>query len=66
MDPRGFYKKYNVTRVDGKPDDGPFFTLAFNHDPHARVALAAYADSCESENPTLAAELRQALADTEQ
>ena len=29
------------------------------HDPHARVAMKAYADSVEATNPQLAAELRE-------
>jgi hypothetical protein len=38
----------------------PFFLLKF-HDPHARVAIKAYADSCEKQYPKLAADLRRKL-----
>ncbi|WP_142386937.1 hypothetical protein [Mycobacterium hubeiense] len=41
---------------------GPVFVLSYTTDPHARAALAAYADSCEAENRALAADLRAALA----
>ena len=57
-----FYTKFNVTRKDGTPAEGPWFVLAFGRDPHARVALAAYADSVEGELPQLAADLRRELA----
>lgn len=57
-----FYTKFDVTRKDGKPMEGPWFVLAFGRDPHARVALAAYANSVESELPQLAADLRSELA----
>ena len=57
-----FFTKFNVTRTDGKPMAGPCFVLAYGRDPHARVALAAYADSVEFELPQLAAELRAELA----
>ena len=58
---RGLYPKYRLERMDGKPM-GPSFILEYRKDPHARVALAAYADSCESENPALASDLRAALS----
>lgn len=57
---RGLYGKYHVERADGK-QKGPYFVLAYASDPHARVALAAYADSCEAEFPLLAADLRAVL-----
>jgi hypothetical protein len=60
-----FFEKYDVRRKDtGEKVEGPLFTLAFARDPHARVALAAYADSVESELPQLATDLRKALDDT--
>lgn len=57
---RGLYGKYRVERSDGK-SKGPYFVLAYTSDPHARVALAAYADSCAEEFPLLAADLRREL-----
>ena len=57
---RGFYPKYNVTRVDNGEtvDPATSFTLVVNRDPHAYPALQAYADSVEGENPKLADDLR--------
>lgn len=60
----GLYSKYRVERVDGK-NKGPYFVLGYTTDPHARTALAAYAASCREEHPALAADLRQALLNSE-
>lgn len=72
----GLYGKYEVhklrrtvhenehggrTTLVERVDPGPVFVLAYTKDPHARVALAAYADSCEAEYPQLAADLREQL-----
>ena len=60
---RGIYKKYHVSRVDGrdapgeKHDDCFYFVLDVTHDPHSLAALRAYANSCRLEYPKLAAEL---------
>lgn len=62
-DLRGYYDKFQVIRREtGEEITGPKFTLLPDHDHHAKVALRAYADSCESENPQLAEDLRT-LAD---
>lgn len=64
---RGLYGKYIAYRVApfaGRADAlvrEPFFLLKYTTDPHARVALAAYADSCEADYPVLAADLRKQL-----
>jgi hypothetical protein len=58
---RGLYGKYRVEKINGKPV-GRAFVLAYDSDPHARVALAAYADSCEADYPQLAADLHKQLA----
>lgn len=63
---RGLYRKYDLYRVsvDGERRyrvTDPFFVLRYMSDPHAAVALRAYADSCETEFPQLAADLRRAL-----
>jgi hypothetical protein len=64
----GLYDKYLVQRVDGSSGQGskhehcPYFVLDLNHDPHARAALLAYADSCEADYPLLARDLRAAVA----
>lgn len=65
---RGLYRKYTVTpegdvlKADGTPAPGPLFILNYGKDPHARVALAAYADACQATHPVLAIDLRAALA----
>lgn len=62
---RGLYRKYKVERVDGsskpegKHEDCQYFVLDMEHDPHARVALRAYADSCKKDFPGLAKDLRK-------
>ena len=59
----GFYRKFNITYADGRPGpDYPWFVLCYARDPHARKALAAYADSCHFELPGLAADLRAEIA----
>ena len=63
---RGLYRKYELRRVN---EDGslryvvadPFFALRYTTDPHARVALEAYADSCAADYPALAADLYRQL-----
>lgn len=62
----GLYRKYDLFRVSGDGErlslvTDPFFVLRYTTDPHAAVALRAYADSCEAEYPVLAAELRNSL-----
>lgn len=64
----GVYDKFIVHRSDGSSEPGgkhehcKFFVLDLNHDPHALVALSAYADSCELDYPQLAADLRQIVS----
>ena len=65
---RGLYRKYELFRVRHSYGreyrervTDPFFALRYTTDPHAAVALRAYADSCEAEYPVLAAELRSSL-----
>ncbi len=61
---RGLYEKYTVTRTDGSSASGEkhehcyYFVLDTDHDPHAKPALLAYADSCEQQYPELARDLR--------
>jgi hypothetical protein len=65
---RGIYEKFTVRRNDrtdeigGKHYGCEYFVLDLTHDPHAKAALRAYADSCESDYSLLAADLRR-LAD---
>lgn len=60
---RGLYGKYKVYRntVPPLPLDEPCFVLRYDTDPHARVALEAYADSCADNYPKLADDLYRAL-----
>ena len=60
---RGLYNKFTVTRTDGRDRRGDkherceYFVLDLDHDPHARAALLAYADSCRKEYPALSVDL---------
>lgn len=62
--PQGIYEKFRVERTDGKSAPGEkhdgceYFVLDFDHDKHAVAAVEAYADSCATEYPALAADLR--------
>ena len=64
---RGVYGKYEVRKIEKwgngmkLTDPGPVFVLAYAKDPHARVALAAYAESCQADYPYLAEDLRDLL-----
>ena len=66
-DNRGIYRKYNITRTDGKDAPGMkhcgcrYFIIDLDHDPCAEAALNAYAIACEEEHPQLAADLREVL-----
>lgn len=60
----GFEERFRVTRVDGKPINAKARYLILDYsgrDPHARVAISEYARSIETENPQMAADLRDAL-----
>lgn len=60
----GLYNKFYVERMDGKSAPGEkhdcchYFVLDATHDPHARAALLAYAESCGAEYPLLAQDVR--------
>lgn len=64
----GLYHKFNVTRTDGKDAPGgshehdQHFVLNLTTDKHSTPALIAYIESCESEYPVLAADLRALVA----
>lgn len=68
MDKRGLYGKFIIEKTSGEPLDpgARYMVLNYAQDPHARIAVAAYADSVETDNPTFAAELRAAIANPEQ
>lgn len=61
---RGLYNKFSVRRNDGlsmkgaKHEGCEYFVLDLTHDAHAKAALLAYANSCATEYPLLAADLR--------
>lgn len=67
---QGVYRKYDVTRVDGKQDpaDARYFVLRVggpNPDPLALTALGAYADAAADAGFTaLASDLRNQIATT--
>lgn len=58
---RGLYQKFAVSRTspeaEARHQGCEYFVLDITHDRHASAALAAYADSCRAEFPTLAADL---------
>lgn len=56
-DTNGLYNKYTVVRQDGTPVEEPTFTLR-PQDPHARIAMLAYAQSVQKQNGQLAKDLR--------
>lgn len=61
---KGLYNKFRVERMDGssqpggKHDGCEYFVLDLTHDPHAKAALLAYAESCKAEYPLLSQDLR--------
>lgn len=65
QDFNGFYRcniyRRNPDGTNGEQVDGPTFTLR-PHDPHALVALRAYADSVRPTDPLLAEELDALVA----
>lgn len=63
---RGYYSKYEVRQIEtGELITGPTFTMKIWSDPHAWPALRAYADSVEADNPELAQDLRDIVAEHE-
>lgn len=64
----GIYRKYEVTRTDGRSAPGEdhdgcaYFVLDLDHDPFAFAALQAYAEACAVSHPALAADLRRECA----
>lgn len=64
---RGLYNKFKVERVDGRSAPGEkhancsYLVLDLMHDPFARDAAIAYADSCEQGYPLLAKDIRKII-----
>jgi hypothetical protein len=56
--PQGYWEKYNV--IDNRTGEmvkGRTFTFLLDSDPHAEVAMLAYARAIQNENPTLATDI---------
>lgn len=72
---QGVFRKFVVRRVDGSDEPGgkhhgcEYFVLDTDHDPHAKAALAAYAQSCQVTHPDLSRDMveryKLTLPDTE-
>jgi len=62
----GLYGKYVIQKADGAPVDprARYFVLRYDTDPHAKVALRAYADEIRPRNPKLAGDIDADLAAT--
>ncbi len=60
---RCLFQKYIITKTSGDPLDpeARYFVLRYDKDPHAQAALLAYAESCQVDNPQLAADLCRVL-----
>lgn len=64
----GLYRKFNVTRVDGRDMPGGdregarYFVLDLTNDKHAFAALLAYIESAKDDLPELANDLRRIIA----
>ncbi len=63
----GWRKKYIIQKRTKEGFARPiaqrakYFVLRFDKDPHARVAMSAYADSVESVNPQFAEDIRKKI-----
>lgn len=64
---QGAFRKYNVSRADGKDAPGgshegdEYFVINLTRDAHAAAAIHAYADSCLTTHPQLSIELVRML-----
>jgi hypothetical protein len=63
----GLYDKFHVSRKDGRDGQGgdrtdaTYLVLDLKYDPHARAGALAYAESCQSHYPALAANINTIL-----
>ena len=68
---KGLYGKFRVERTDGKSAPGKkhhgcaYFVLDIDHDPHAKAALRAYAETSRGEYPLLARDIDATLTSDE-
>ena len=55
----GLVRKYEVIKIDGSESDpdADYFVLRLDKDPHSLVAIGAYAESVEIDNPELSRDL---------
>ncbi|MCK5606510.1 hypothetical protein KAR91_31700 [Candidatus Pacearchaeota archaeon] len=62
----GWEEKYIIQKANGKPTDeeAQYFVLRFDVDPHARIALKAYADSVLNDNPKFAMDIVKQLTNS--
>lgn len=66
--PQGIYRKFNVSRTDGRDQPGgdragaEYFVLDLTYDPFAIAALRLYAAAVRSEYPDLSNDLQQKTA----
>ena len=59
----GIFDKYTIEKKDGITDpNADYFVLRLDTDPHARIALKAYADSIRSQNRNLSMDIYKKLA----
>jgi hypothetical protein len=60
-----YEKKYTIQKADGSPADpqADYFVLRIDEDPHARKALAIYAESLAYDNPLFAYDILVKLRD---
>lgn len=60
----GLEPRYKIEKTNGEPinPNAKYFILRYDKDPHARVALLAYANSIALENPQLANQLIDDIA----
>lgn len=60
---KGLYRKFNVSRTDGKSMPGEkhalcrYFVLDLDHDPFAEDGILGYARACKNKYPLLAEDL---------
>ncbi len=61
---KGLYNKYKIEKMDKTSidDNAQYFVLRLDTDRHARIALAAYAESVRIENVQLSEELAMWLS----
>ena len=60
----GYEKKYIIQKADGSKvdEEADYFVLRLDTDPHALIALEAYANSVKSINEPLAKDLMAKIA----